>query len=332
MFRLGYSKRRTHVWGNIMSKGLAKSALLAAALLSVSPAAAQSFENQYPIKIGVMDLKANEMTYKEDGVSINYREFNDTIYDSGSAKPHGFIDHGAIVLTSAVRELRKMSPDAPIEVYSANAYIQGKDSRGVLRLKFQFDQGEKALEWMHDNGVRVVVTAFNTYKENESKAFMDKAESLGMIVYAGASNVNKAGKVFPAADPRAISVCDTTPGKSSFSLDPTVDDWVMFGTRGEVPYKKVGKIEDFGSSYASAKLSAYGAYMVWRDPDASRDEIVQAMQKHSEITKGSAGSTRVQMATLDSPKVMSAFVQDVSSRVTSSDVAMMAMAQNGNSR
>src|SRR3546814_9432182 len=86
-------------------------------------------------------------------------------------------------------------------------------------LKLDCKQAEKALEWMHSKGVRTVVTAFNSSNQLGSFNFMNKAEQLGMTVFAAYSNETGKGNVYPAADARAISVVDTNRGQLGMALD-----------------------------------------------------------------------------------------------------------------
>ena len=286
----------------IRASARARALLLGAAVASAlvvapAPLAAQSAPE--PVRIGVLDLKADSMTYRDDGVKVVYREFRTDGYGPGREETASGHDHGQVVLTAVVREMRRMEPDAPVEVYAANAFAEVRSKDGSTGVSLNFVQAANALRWMREAGVRVVATAFNTRKEADSRALMDVAEGLGMTVFAGASNDRGAGRVFPAADPRSVSVADTTPGKSSLTLDPSVHDWVSFGVRGEVSNSRDGKdVVDWGSSYASAKAAAYGAYYAWRNPGADRAEIVDALRRNSREDRCQAGSKQVAVRTL----------------------------------
>ena len=153
---------------------------------------------------------------------------------------------------------------------------------GTMSLKFSFDQGAKALEWMSQNGVRVVVTAFNSKNGAGSRMLMDKAESLGMIVFAGAPNTVGAGKVYPAADPRAVSVLDSSPDMP-MDKDPSLRTWISFGMDGTfISGSRENRAREVGSSYASAKAAGYVAYVVSRMPQAPRSMIVEIMMKSAQ--------------------------------------------------
>src|SRR3546814_3464060 len=96
--------------------------------------------------------------------------------------------HGVIVASAVVRQYRLLDPKSPIEVYAANPFGLTKNAAGKSFLKLDFKQAEKALEWMHSKGVRTVVTAFNSSNQLGSFNFMNKAEQLGMTVFAAYSN------------------------------------------------------------------------------------------------------------------------------------------------
>jgi hypothetical protein len=152
---------------------------------------------------------------------------------------------------------------------------------------------------MKGSGVRVVVTAFNTKNEMASRFLMDRAEALGMTVIAGASNVAGAGKVFPAADDRTISIADTMPSGSSLTLDSSVQQWVKFGMRGDYADASLGgKVTDWGSSYSSGKAGGLAAYYVAYNPDATRADIEMALRNSSEMRTQRYGKVEATIATL----------------------------------
>src|SRR3546814_18584255 len=101
---------------------------------------------------------------------------------------------------------------------------------------------------MHSKGVRTVVTAFNSSNQLGSFNFMNKAEQLGMTVFAAYSNETGKGNVYPAADARAISVVDNNRGHHGMELVPgagrDTDDLfvgITFAMLGVVPPGKRGK-------------------------------------------------------------------------------------------
>src|SRR3546814_5838144 len=56
---------------------------------------------------------------------------------------------------------------------------------------------------------------------------------------------------------------------------------MSFAMHGGVPQGKHGNDFQTGSSFSSAKAAAYGAYIISRHPDVSRDEVVELMKQGS---------------------------------------------------
>lgn len=247
-------------------------AIAAAALIAIGmPMAANA---QEPVKIGVLDLHAKDVVGPRTGTSVVYKEFVEQGSKAGRAATPAGPDHGQIVASAMLEQFRRLDREPPVEIYAANAFSMKDKGDGTVSLKFSFEQGIKALEWMNQNGVRVVVTAFNSKNEAGSRMLMDRAESLGMVVFAGAPNTVGAGKVFPAADPRSVSVLDSSPDMP-MDKDPSLRTWVSFGMDGTyVAGSRENRAREVGSSYASAKAGAYGAYVLSRMPDASREQVV----------------------------------------------------------
>jgi hypothetical protein len=292
----GTERARAAARGRMTLPKAAKAGLLAFAVIAASPVVAAGSE---PVRIGVLDVKADKPTHKVPGVEVVYREFSMPGDKAGRSMGNSGYDHGQIVLTAAVDEVRRIDPSVAIRVYSANAFREISLKNGSKGLRMNFEKAAEAIEWMHGQGVRVVVTAFNTRNVEGSKLIMDKAESLGMTLFAGASNDRGMGKVLPAADARAVSVADTTPGKSSLTMDVTVDDWVRFGINGSLSLSGAPNGSDeFGSSFASAKAGAYGAYYQSRNPEAKPPEIIDALARNAPVKRYLAGSRAVHMATL----------------------------------
>lgn len=265
----------------------------AALALASQPALSQTRPTE-PIRIGVLDCAGDAMTYRDASTAIMYREFTVDGHKPGRWPSAQGDDHGRVVVTAAVRELRRLAPSTPIEVYSANAF----SLNGASRLSVSPRKAGEALEWMSSMGVKVVVTAFNLSNEQSSAIIMDRAEKLGMTVFAAGSNKDKAGRVFPAADPRSISVADTTYEKSALTKDPTVATWMMFAMDGSVSHDRKGKGEDNGASYSSAKAGAWGAYFSHMNPGADRDAIAAGLSALSAERSYASWATRVTMRTL----------------------------------
>jgi hypothetical protein len=276
-------------WG-ISMDGTAKKKFLAAAAavgaMVASPAAAQ--DPITPVKIGVMDLEVKGLAFPDSNTKIEYQAFTPEGAKEGKQTTRSGEDHGVIVASAVVRQYRLLDPKSPVEVYAANPFGLTKNAKGEQFLKLDFKQAEKALEWMHSKGVRTVVTAFNSSNQLGSFNFMNKAEQLGMTVFAAYSNETGKGAVYPAADARTISVVDTNRGQLGSALvtgagreKDALSAGITFAMHGGVPQGKFGNDYQTGSSFSSAKAAAYGAYILSRHPDATRDEIVDLMTKGS---------------------------------------------------
>jgi hypothetical protein len=167
-----------------------------------------------------------------------------------------------------------------------------------------------------------VVTSYVTTNPGGAISLMNLAESLGMTVVAGAANSAGAGTVWPAADPRAISVADTTPSGSSLTLDPTVQTWVKFGLRGDFEDRASGgPVVDWGSSYASAKVGGIVAYYQRLRPLSDRIEVEAVLASLSKPREQRNGRVRAVVAEIDSGGWQSRIMEAVRGRdvVASSD-------------
>jgi len=282
-----------------MKDGLRRGMTIGLAALAVATSMPSSAHGApvEPVRIGILDMQASRIADSDSNVRIVHRTFlGDGDVVAGVRAPSG-MDHGMVVATSAVRAVRALDRSVPIEIYSANTFRMSEDGRSY---SMRYEKAMEALDWMHSKGVRVVVTSFNTKNMGGAVSLMNRAENLGMTVVAGASNVAGAGKVWPAADARAISVADTMPSRSSLTLDPTVQDWVKFGFRGDyADMSKGGVVEDWGSSYSSAKVGGVAAYYVSRNPQAGRDEIEGSLRSVSRTQVQKYGRVKAVVAAID---------------------------------
>jgi hypothetical protein len=254
---------------------------MAAALVASAPAHAEKKE---PIKIGIMDLQAKALTYDAGKVSIEYREFTKEGARPAKLAERTGDDHGAVVASAFVRQMRSLDSKVPIQIYAGNPFSLTRGDDGKERMRLDFVKGSEVLQWMHDKGVRIVVTAFNSPDAKGAARFMDKADELGMIVFAAYSNDRGVGKVYPAADPRAVSVVDTSIGKLGEHVIKGAGrqfDGAAAGVRyamdGRVPQGAYGALVMTGSSFASPKAAAYAAYALARNPGMTRGEVMKAM-------------------------------------------------------
>jgi hypothetical protein len=261
----------------------------AAGMASAQPGAAQVPE---PIRVGVLDVAAKRIVGVRDGVSLEYREFTAAGRDPGRWKTPAGPDHGEMVVQTFLEQYRRLDRKRPVEIYAANAFSMKEKEDGTTALSMDFDQARQALSWMKSKGVRVVVTAFNTTSKARSDVLMDEAERLGMVVFAGGANTKDAGRVYPAADPRSVSVVDSGT-EMALRRDASIASWIDFAMDGTVVTGSgADRAREVGSSYASAKAGAYGAYVVSRSPDASVAEVKKALHASArQVSYTVAGQT-----------------------------------------
>lgn len=262
--------------------------------------------------MGVLDVAARRVIGPRDGVDLVYKEFTAEGREPGRWKTPAGPDHGEVVASTFVEQFRRLDRKRPLVIYSANAFSMKKKEDGTTALSMDYDKAKEALSWMKANGVRVVVTAFNTKSKVGSDLLMDEAEKLGMIVFAGGSNTGGAGKVFPAADPRSVSVVDSGPDMA-LRKDASIASWIDFAMDGTVVTgSREERSREVGSSYASAKAGAYGAYVVSHQPDITVPDLKTAMKSAARSMSYAIGGESVQVLEIGGHEADAALVAHVS--------------------
>jgi len=268
-----------------------KAALTAAAVLSMSsPAMAQSVpQSASPeVRVGIVDVRADELTFADKRTSIEYRPFTEKGKWTAEWLTEAGVDHGQMMASAFVRQLRQVDPQAPVKIFAANVfqensgtgsakYTQATGTASRRTLSVNWEGAREALAWFKQNNVKVVLTAFNGNDSAAMRAFMKDAGDMGMTVFASAGN-KVGGSIYPAAYPQAISVAGDN-RDLAFRNDATLSRWVNFTMDGGVPMGASGRQVDEGSSFASAKAAALGAYYVAHHPDADRNQIASAIRE-----------------------------------------------------
>lgn len=266
-------------------------ALAGLALATSSPALSQS-QNEELI-VGVIDVKGDSLTFPDKNTKIEYREFNSEEKDSARWITESGLDHGEMMVSAFTRQFRKIDEETPLRILSANIFQENESStrsalysrgsrKGSTRgMSINWEGAKEALQWFKQRGVKVVVTAFNGNDSAGMRSFMEESKSLGMIVFASAGNV-AGGPAYPAKYKETISVAADNPDLA-FKNDPTMQTWVNFTMNGSVPKSKEGKNIDAGSSFASAKLAAYGAYFYSRDKNINAEELKASIKSIGQI-------------------------------------------------
>lgn len=272
------------------AKGKLALAAAGAAAVGMSPAPSQAQDAPaIEMRVGIIDIQANELTFGDRNTWIDYREFNEEGKFPANWMTESGYDHGQMMASAFVRQARIMDEKAPIRIFAANVFQENSNPTGSAlysrnshagskrTLSVNWEGAKKALSWFKENNVTVVLTAFNGQDSVAMRSFIQETEKLGMTVFASAGN--KVGAAaFPAQYPQAISVAADNKDLA-FRNDPSMSTWVNFTMEGDVPLRKEGGAVDAGSSYASAKAAAFGAYYVAHNRYADRDQIRGALQR-----------------------------------------------------
>ena len=256
-------------------KNAIKATTMAAALLSPSIADAQE-KPQNEVAVAIIDMGADKMYSNDPNVSF----VDLTPEDTGNRRRASYQvdgrDHGELVADTFVKEYRLLDPDAKITIYSVNPFY--KDGL-TGPMKFSRSTIQQALPKLQEANVRIAITTFGVENEAAGKRILQDFAKADMIVFAAAPNDKGDKGIWPAASPEAISVADTTTKKSAFYKDKDWGSWVDFTSNGQ--FHK-GTVDVVGSSYATPKVAAYGAYAARIYPNIKTDEMRVILRKDAE--------------------------------------------------
>lgn len=258
-----------------------RKALIAASLSTAMPAVAQqTAPPEQPVVVGIIDVAATRVIGGDRRTEINYREFNTPGTKSARWNTVSGADHGQVVATAFVDQVREMDRNRPIRIFAANPMEERADSRSM---GMNFQGAIRALNWFKENNVTVVLTTMTGRDGPNMRAFMAEADRLGMVVFASSGNDNRQGeRQFPAAYPQTISVSGDHPSLA-LKRDPTVSQWTDFVMNGDFRLLSVeGDTQDEGSSMATARAAAAGAYAVATGRASDRQSIEGVLQNVSE--------------------------------------------------
>lgn len=248
---------------------------LAAAALAAGTMATPSMAQASPvIKIGLIDTSINKIPGKDRNVQIQSRDMTEGtpaewIGESGYS-------HGELVAASAVKAARALSPTAPISIYAANIYSpetdlsrfgggrvgKGLEDRTKIKLILNYKAAEKAIDWMKNEGVKVLVITATGSDSAGMRHLNEHAKEAGMIVVASTSNGYSRGPVFPAAYPNAISVAGDN-RSLPISQDRGLAAYVSYVSDAIAPVK--GAAPEIGSSFAAGTVGGLVATYAAKD-------------------------------------------------------------------
>lgn len=267
-------------------KNTGLAAAVAALALSSTPALAQ----KEPVKVGIIDARADRLVTPSSNVEVNYREFVTGNGVSGRMKASVGWDHGVLVATAVARQIKDLSEDRAIKIYAANAFfLNGADENDNPKLGIDFEGAKQAIAWFRSEGVKVVVTSFVGRDSESFRDFMKTANDAGLIIVAPIANVVTEEMQYPAAYPEAISVAAFNNGMP-VRKDAKVAQWVEFATDGSLPIRELNGKSDYGSSFASARvagiLASIDAEMPIVDANDARDRLKEFAQGKSYSLEG----------------------------------------------
>lgn len=256
-----------------MKKGLAMegkkaSKIATAAALAVmgvtSQANAQTTKE--PVRVALIDVHPDRIDCDTKGVRmIDVTPERPEGFRSASAKA-GRTSHGVIVATSFVNEVRRVAPDADIEIYTINPFIKksgtGTDVFSMRMLK----EGLARLDGLN---VRTAIITFSVDGAEDGRRIAAQFLDRGMITFAAAPNEPKDPSIYPAATPGVIAIAEGKTG-ASIHKDPSYRTFTRFVIDGYY----VGRSgETTGSSFATPRAAAYAAIMVRSKPDTTKQDV-----------------------------------------------------------
>jgi hypothetical protein len=262
-----------------LAAGMSLSALTASLGTAAPPSSVP------PIKVGIIDVRADELTFPDRNTTIEYREAPPAGKRAASWLTESDTDHGQVLASAFVRQVRRIDRDRPIEIYAANPMFETSSATGSATysritggaskrtIGINYEGARAAIGWFKEKGVKVVLTTLNGRDTPGMQLFVKEATDAGMVVFASAGNSPKVGRTFPAAYPNVISVAADDPGLA-LRGNPEVASWVDFAMSGSVPRNMNGPTVDVGSSFATAKAAALGAYAVAEGEARDRETVV----------------------------------------------------------
>ncbi len=260
----------------MVSGSSAGMAALAASLALASPAVAAPDKAQSrDVAVALIDVGANALYSKDPNVSFVDLTPSLRPGDHHARGRVGSVDHGDVVAQAFVQEYRRLDPDARITFYTVNPFVQ----RGVTGpMMFSRSMLQQALPRMKDANVRVAITTFGVSDQAAGDRVLKDIQDAGMVVFAATPNHKEDYGIWPAANPTTIAVADGVTPDSGFRKNRSWGKWVDFVADGNF---HSGTIDTDGSSFATPRVAAYGAYYASMNAQAGVDDMRRAISAAS---------------------------------------------------
>lgn len=270
----------------MIKTGRTSIATLAASLALASPAMSQTniqTGDSTQVSIGMLDTTITRLPGRPSNVRVVSKDF--TTGEAGKWEGESAYSHGELVAASAIASARTASPKASIVLYTSNIYTPsrsdavrfggGRVGRGLedatrIRLTIDYQAASKAIDWMHANGVKVVVVTATGSDGPGMRSVVERIRVNGMILVASTNNDPVRSRVYPAAYPDVISVASNDRGQP-ISSSPDLASYVSYVTDGRSPIGR-DMPKESGSSFAAGSVAGLTAVYASDNPEASTQD------------------------------------------------------------
>lgn len=240
---------------------VAKLAVMSAALSAAHPAQAQAADASHDVAVALVDVGVNGLSSKDP--NVHFVDLTPKLKEGfhHGVRKVGQMEHGDMVAQSFVDEYRRMDPDARITFYTINPFIQ----KGMTDpMMFSTSMLQQALPKLKETNVRVAITTFGVSDQTAGDRILKNFQDAGLIVFAATPNHREDDGIWPAANKSTISVADGVTPESGFLHNRRWASWVDFAANGNF---HSGSVDSDGSSFATPRVAAYGAYLARAKPD-----------------------------------------------------------------
>ena len=159
---------------------------------------------------------------------------------------------------------------------------------------------------VRDNGVKVVVMSF-VGKDNEMfRDLQAEADKAGLIIVAPISNSVSKDMQYPAAYKQNISVAADNENMP-LRKDANLSKWVCFSTDGSLPIRSINGKNDYGSSFAAARMAGVLAVIDFITPIQDSNDARKRLTSFSGMKYFSVGPEKVSIPYVNISKLPDLF-------------------------